>query len=214
MSKRWLVERTVRRSEPPVSFEALCGTFDIPAKGLLADVLWKSCAGSEKLRRAPDCQDPATLLLHKTVSLEQVLASIARALGRAAPAYELEWELQAKFGDLFERVGLRQIEERLAQCPRFLRNTTGAFFLDADLDLGEFDLDALRAASAKALAESCEILSCDDLLYRLELQGLEIEEMSAGMLASILRGGEGLQEVGHQYFTAPLLSTHEIAYAA
>jgi len=144
----------------------------------------------------------------------KALASIARTLGRAAPAYELEWELRAKFGDLFERVGLRQIEERLAQCPRFLRNTTGAFFLDADLDLEEFDLDALRAASVKALAESREILSCDDLLDRLELQGLEIEEMSAGMLASILRGGEGLQEVGHECFTAPLLSTHEIAYAA
>ena len=214
VSKRWLVERTVRRSEPPVSFAALCGAFGIPAEGHLAGVLWKSCAGSDKLRRAPDCHDPATLLLHKTFSLEQALASIARTLGRAAPAYELEWELRAKFGDLFERVGLRQIEERLTQCPRFLRNTTGAFFLDADLDLEEFDLDALRAASVKALAESREILSCDDLLDRLELQGLEIEEMSAGMLASILRGGEGLEEVGHECFTAPLLSTHEIAYAA
>ncbi len=214
VSKRWLVERTVRRSEPPVSFAALCGAFGIPGEGLLADVLWKSCASSEKLRRAPDCQDSATLLLHKTFSLEQALASIARTLGRAAPAYELEWELRAKFGDLFERVGLRQIEERLAQCPRFLRNTTGAFFLDADPDLEEFDLDALRAASVKALAESREILSCDDLLDRLELQGLEIEEMSAGMLASILRGGEGLQEVGHECFTVTLHSTHEIAYAA
>jgi hypothetical protein len=38
--------------------------------------------------------------------------------------------------------------------------------------------------------------------------------MSAGMLASILRGGEGLQEVGHECFTVALHSTHEIAYAA
>ncbi len=214
VSKRWLVERVVRRSEPPVSFAALCGAFGIPGEGLLADLLWKSCGGSDKLRRAPDRQDPATLLLHKTFSLEQALASIARILGRAAPAYELEWELRAKFGDLFARIGLRQIEERLADCPRFLRNTAGAFFLDADLDREDFDLDALRAATVKALAESHEILSCDDLLDRLELMGFEIEEMSAGMLASILRGGEGLQEVGHECFTATPHSTHEIAYAA
>jgi hypothetical protein len=202
VSKRWLVERVVRRSEPPVSFATLCGAFGIPAEGDLAGILWKSCAGSDKLRRAPDRKGAATLLLHKTFSLEQALASIARTLGRAAPAYELEWELRAKYGDLFARIGLRQIEERLAGCRRFLRNTAGAFFLDADLDLEDFDLDALRAASAKALTESSEILSCEDLLDRLELQGFEVEEVSAGMLASILRGAEGLQEVGRHRFRA------------
>ena len=103
IGKRALVERAIRRVDPPISFTALCELFRIPAEGSAADTLWKNCAGSEKLRRAPDRRSPDTLLMHKAVSLEQAIASIARVLGRPAPAYELEWELRTKFGGLFDR---------------------------------------------------------------------------------------------------------------
>ncbi|MDQ3118892.1 MAG: hypothetical protein M3Q89_04900 [Verrucomicrobiota bacterium] len=202
VGKRSIVEQAVRRAEPPIRFASLCEVFDIPVEGTAAATLWKSCAGSEKLRRAPDRRDPGTLLMHKTVSLEQCLASICRPIGRPVPAYELEWELRKRFGELFERVRLKQIEERLAKSPRFLRNTDGAYFLDADLDLESLDVEALRTAAIKALAIEREILSSDELIERLELQGFDVEEMSSGMLASILRGNEALQEVGHRRFRA------------
>ena len=140
--------------------------------------------------------------MHKAVSLEQALASIARTFARPARAYELEWELRAKFGELFENVRLQRIEKRLDKSPRFLRNADGAFFLDADLDLGEFDVSAIRAAAAKLMREEREILSSDDLLERLESQGFDLEEMTQGMLASILRGSQELEEVGGQRFRA------------
>ena len=108
--------------------------------------------------------------MHKTVSLEQALALIGRTIGKPARAYELEWELRAKFGELFENIPLQRIEERLEKSPRFLRNTDGAFFLDADLDLGEFDINAIRAAAAKLMREEREILGSDDLLEELEAE--------------------------------------------
>jgi hypothetical protein len=202
VAKRSIVERVVRHADPPITFAELCKLFRIPTEGFAADLLWKSCAGSEKLRRAPDRRGEDTLLMHKAVSLEQALASIARTLARPARAYELEWELRAKFGELFGHVGLQRIQERLDKSPRFLQNADGAFFLDADLDLGEFDVSAIRAAAAKLMREEREILGSDDLLERLESQGFDLEGMTRGMLASILRGSEELEEVGRERFRA------------
>ncbi len=202
VSNRLIVERAIRRAEWPVRFDRLCEIFDVSTESTLAETLWRSCAGSDKLRRAPDQRGSDTLLLHKSVSLEQALASIFRPTGRPIPAYELEWELTAKFGELFSHVGLQQIEERLAQSALFLHNSAGAFFLDADLDLGVYDVETLRTAVLREVVESHEIISCDDLLERLELLGFEVEGLSAGVLASILRGGKGLQEVGNRLFRA------------
>jgi len=201
VTKRRIVERAVRRADPPIRFDALCEVFGVPISGVLGDALWKTCAASEKLRRAPDRCGPDSFLLHKIVSLEQALVTVSRTLGRPAPAYELEWELRGRFGDLFV-VQLRQIDDRLAKCPKFLQNADGNYFLDADLDFGEFDLDAIRTAAASALREAREILSCVELLERLELMGFDLEEMSEGMLASVLRSGEDFREVGNQRFRA------------
>ena len=202
VAKRSIVERVVRHRDPPITFAELCKVFRIPVEGPAADLLWKSCAGSNRLCRAPDRRGEDTLLMHRAVSLEQALASIARTLARPAQAYELEWELRGKFGELFENVRLQRIEKRLDKSPRFLRNADGAFFLDADLDLGEFDVSALRAATAKLMREERQILSSDALLERLESQGFDLEEMTQGMLASILRGSEELEEVGRERFRA------------
>src|SRR5439155_12130770 len=84
VTKRSIVERVVRRVDPPIKFAEPCKVFRIPAKGRAADLLWKSCAGSKWLRRAPDRRGENTLLMHKAVSLEQALASIARTFARPA----------------------------------------------------------------------------------------------------------------------------------
>jgi hypothetical protein len=199
---RGAIERAVRRATPPLSFATLCDNLGIPADGAQAGILWKTCAGSSKLRRAPEKQSPETLLLHKSVSLEQSLATVARAKQHPSPAYELQWDLNAKFGGIFAHIGLNEIEERLARSKLFLRNNAGEFLLDESVDLGDFDLEALRAASIKSLSESHDIAACDELIERLEVQGFKLDELSADMLASILRGAKGLQEVGHQRFRA------------
>lgn len=199
---RAAIEREVGRLTPPVSFATLCNTFGVPVDGTQARLLWKTCAGSSKLRRAPDKQSAETLLMHKRVSLEQSLATVARALQRPALAYELQWELNARFGEIFADIGLNRIDERLQHSKRFLRNAAGEFMLDMDFDLADFDLEALRTASVKMLAESRDIAACDELIDRLEMQGFELDELSTDMLAFILRGAEGLQEVGHQRFRA------------
>jgi hypothetical protein len=199
---RSAIERAVRRATPPMRFATLCDNLGISANGVQAEILWKTCAGSSKLRRAPEKQSPETLLLHKSVSLEQSLATIARAMQHPAPAYELQWDLNAKFGEIFAHIGLNEIEERLARSKLFLQNNAGEFLLDESVDLGDFDPEALRGASVKSLSESHDIAGCDELIDRLEVQGFELDDLSADMLASILRGAKGLQEVGHQRFRA------------
>ena len=102
-----------------------------------------------------------------------------RALARPAPAYELLWELAAKYGELFAHIELSKVEERLVRSPRFLRNAVGEFLLDVDFDLEDFDVDALRAATIKTLKDSRDIAGCDELIERLELQGFDLEELLA-----------------------------------
>jgi Sigma-70, region 4/Bacterial RNA polymerase, alpha chain C terminal domain len=202
VTKRSIVEKAVRRTDPPITFSELCNIFGIPAQGRSADILWKSCAGSEKLRRAPDRRAEDTLLMHKVVSLEQALASIVRTVARPMHSYELEWELRARFGELFPKIKLRQIEERLDKSQRFVRNVDGTFVLDADLDFGEFDINAIRAVAAELTRRHREILSSDELLERLESEGFDLQGMTRGMLTSVLRGSEELEQVGQERFRA------------
>jgi len=123
-------------------------------------------------------------------------------LGRPAPAYEMQWELAAHFGDLFAGMSAADLEERLKRSPRFVRNAAGEFALEEQITLADFDLDALRNAVMKLLAESGEIVGCDDLLDRLESEGIELDELSPDLLASILRGTPGLDEIGQNRFRA------------
>ncbi len=202
LADRKTVERAIRRGPQPISFQALCQTFSINVSGRQADLLWKSCQGSPKLRRAPDKQAPDTLLLHKSVSLEQSLANISRDLKRPMAAYELEWELRSRYGDLFASIGLKEIEQKLAKSDWFLRDSAGQFFLDEDFNNEDFNPEAIRAAVTNSLIESMDVAGCDELIERLELSGFEVDDLSQDMLASILRGAAGLQEVANQRFRA------------
>ncbi len=78
---RAAVESAVRRSEFPVTFSALCDLFTVDSASARGELLWKTCAGSEKLRRAPDRLGPDTLLLHKTVSVELALSAVMSRFG-------------------------------------------------------------------------------------------------------------------------------------
>lgn len=202
LADRKTVERAIRRGPQPISFQALCQTFSVDVSGKQADLLWKSCMGSAKLRRAPDNQAADTLLLHKSVSLEQSLANISRDLKRPMAAYELEWELRSRYGGLFALVGLKEIEQKLAKSDWFLRDSAGQFFLHEDFNNENFNPEAIRAAVTKSLIESMDIAGCDELIERLELSGFEVDDLSQDMLASILRCAAGLQEVANQRFRA------------
>lgn len=197
-----VVEQAVRRATPPIRFDALCNTLGISVENAEASLLWKTCARSPRLRRAPDRQGADTLLLHKAVSGEMALATIARSLERPAPAYEFEWELSAKFGAIFSHVGLAAIEMRLARSERFIRNAAGEYLLDTQIDLRAFDVEGLRDASIQSLVASAEVTSSEQLIEQLEERGFDVGELSADMLSSILRGANELQEVGHQRFRA------------
>ena len=202
VEKREVVERAVRRAELPLTFAGLCGIFGFDPEHSYADRLWATCVAVRLIRRSPRERSPGTVLFHERCSFERVLVVVAKALGRPAPAYEMQWELAAHFGDLFAGKSTADLEERLKRSLRFVRNIAGEFALDEHVTLADFDLDALRNAAMKLLADSGEIVGCDDLLDRLESEEIELDELSPDLLASILRGTPGLDEIGHNRFRA------------
>ncbi len=169
---RTAVESAVRRATPPITFKALCKVFGIRNHREDEGSLWKTCVSSSKLRIAPDKQSAHTLLLHKAVSIESALATISRE------------------------------SKRPIKDPRFLQNPAGEFLLDSQVDLEDFDVEAIRFTTIRSLAESADVVSASDLIERLEEQGFDVSNLSADILASVLRGTPELQEVGNRRFRA------------
>lgn len=184
---REVVERAVRRAELPLTFARLCRIFGFDPEHSYADRLWATCVAVRLIRRSPRERSPGTVLFHERCSFERVLVVVARALGRPAPAYEMQWELAAHFGDLFAGKSAADVEERLKRSLHFVCNAAGEFALDEHITLADFDLDVLRNAAMKLLAESGEIVGCDDLLDRFENEEIALEELLPMFRVSILR---------------------------
>jgi hypothetical protein len=84
----------------------------------------------------------------------------------------------------------------------FLRNASGEFILDTNLEQLGLDAAAIRAACSDILSRTNEIVGCEDLLERFEADGKPLENLSADILASLLRDDASFQEVGHDRFRA------------
>jgi hypothetical protein len=82
----------------------------------------------------------------------------------------------------------------------FLRNAYDEFILDIHLEQLGLDAAAIRAACYELLSQTNEIVGCEDLLERLEEDGKSWEDLSADILASLLRDDATFQEVGHDRF--------------
>jgi Sigma-70, region 4/Bacterial RNA polymerase, alpha chain C terminal domain len=197
-----LIERIIRRSEPPLTFSYLCEVLNVPNNDELAAKLWQTCVSLRSIIRSPDECTPTTLLLHKSCSLERALVATARALNRPLPLYEFQWELNGRFGPLFAQRSNAEIRRCLEQSRLFLRDSDGEFILDIHLDQLGLDEEAIRQACLEILSDSNEIVGCDDLIERLEAEGKVWEELSPDILGSLLREDEAFQEVGRNRFRA------------
>jgi hypothetical protein len=202
MADNAMIDRVIRRSEPPVTFNRLCEALQISVEGALSAKLWQTCASLRSVIRSPDKRQPTTLLLHKSCSLERALVATARAVNRPLPLYEFQWELNARFGPLFAKRSNMEVRRCLEQSRLFLRNADGEFILDIHLDQLGLDEEAIRKASHEILSASNEIVGCDDLIERLEAEGKVWEELSPDILGSLLREDAAFQEVGRNRFRA------------
>jgi hypothetical protein len=195
-----LVERVIRRATPPLTFARLCEILDVPSAGELAGKLWQTCSAVPDIIRVPEERSDTSRLIHRSCRLERALAATAREVNRPLPLYEFQWELNGRFGRLFESNSLDEFRRTLEQSPMFLRNAAGEFILEIHLDQLGLDVDAIRRACSELLSESREIVGCEDLLERLEADGKSWEELSPDILASLLRDDATFQEVGRDRF--------------
>jgi hypothetical protein len=116
------------------------------------------------------------------------------------PLYELNWELNDRFGALFTTKSLDDLRRCLEQSPMFLLNANNEYILDVHLEQLGLDCDAIRAACYELLSQTNEIVGCEDLLERLESDGKSWEDLSSDILASILREDATFQEIGSDRF--------------
>ena len=195
-----LVQRVIQRATPPLTFARLCEIFDVAPAGERADKLWNTCSTLPDIIRFPEDRSETTRLVHDSCRLERALAATAREVNRPLPLYELQWEVNERFGSLFATRSLDEFRRALEQSPMFLRNAANDFILDIHLDRLGLDADAIRRACAEILSESREIIGCEDLLERLEVDGKSWEELSPDILASLLRDDGMFQEVGRDRF--------------
>lgn len=202
ISSRQFVNRTVVRSEPPLTFGDLCRKLEIAETGNLADKLWRALRALPKLRFKPNTQSPDTTLVHTNWRFERAIQKILAQAERPLSAYEIQWELGRIFGRTFDEKNLDSIKNCLQNDELFVRNPQGAFLLNEQLDEADLDADLLRQACFEILKEEGAVLSADDLLEKLEAEDLTSDKLSAEMLAVILRGDAGFEEIGVNLFRA------------
>jgi hypothetical protein len=190
-----LVNRIIRRSEPPLTFRRLCQILEIPPEDSLATPLWRTIESLQKVGREPDVQNAKTLLSHRSWSYA-VLALANRAL----PPYEIQWELTDRYGSSFNEKSLAEIETSLDRGTIFVRNSSGEYLLDKHLEGYLPEFASVRQSCFEILSNCNEIVGCDDLLERMGVEGIDVEKLSPSMLASLLRGDETLEEVGNRRF--------------
>ena len=197
-----LVEKVVRRSDPPLLFVRLCEILAIANEGGLADKLWQTCTSLRSVVRSTDEQTPNARLFHKSCTLERALVVTARAVGRPLPLYEFQWELNSNFSPLFTDRESGEIRRCLEHSRFFLRDAEDQFILDVHLDSLGLDEGAIRSACLEILAQSSEVIGCEDLMERLEAEGKLWEELSPDILGSVLRASQEFEEVGQNRFRA------------
>lgn len=92
-----LIEKVVRRSEPPLTFARLCEILTIPSEGGLADKVWQTCTSLRYVVRSTDEQTGNTRLLHKSCSLERALVVTARRKqNRSQAAFSTSVDFRAR----------------------------------------------------------------------------------------------------------------------
>ncbi|MGI8640419.1 MAG: sigma factor-like helix-turn-helix DNA-binding protein [Pyrinomonadaceae bacterium] len=202
ISSRQFVNRTVVRSEPPLTFGDLCRKLEIAETGNLADKLWRALRALPKLRFKPNSQSPDTTLVHTNWRFERAIQKVLAQAERPLSAYEIQWELNKTFGKTFDDKKLDAIKDCLQNDELFVRNPQGAFLLNEQIDQDDLDADSLREACFEILKEENAVLSADDLLEKLEAEDFANEKLSAEMLAVLLRGDANFEEIGMNLFRA------------
>lgn len=202
VSNKAFVNRAVARSEPPLTFGDLCRKLEIAENETLADKLWRTLRALPKLRFKPNNQSPETTLIHTNWRFERAIQKILAQAERPLSAYEIQWELGRIFGVTFDEKKLDSIKNCLENDELFVRNSQGEFLLNEQLDESNLDAELLRQVCLEILKEENAVLSTDDLLEKLAAEDLVSDNLSAEMLAVLLRGDASFQEIGMNLFRA------------
>lgn len=200
VSRPHLVSRVVARAEPPLTFEALCRILEIPVEGPLADTLWKTIANLQKVKREPETQGPNTVLRHSRWSLERAVCVVLADASAPLATYEVQWKLHDHFGSSFGERSFAEIDRCLKGNNLFVQNTKGEYQLSEHFEDHLPEFATIRQVCFDILSHCNEIVGCDDLLERVGAEGIETENLSSSMLATLLRADKVFEEVGKQRF--------------
>jgi len=139
-------------------------------------------------------------LSHKSWSLKKVIFSILENANRPMLLHEIIWELNALFGFTFGKKTIAKIKHILNASKIFACNNEKEYLLNKNVEYPDVDIDSIQNKCCEILFNSNEIVGCDDLLERLESEGIEIKDLSPSMLSAILRNNNKIEEIGKNRF--------------
>jgi hypothetical protein len=202
VANKAFVNRAVARSQPPLTFGDLCRKLEIEETGNLADKLWRTLRGLPKLRFKPNAsQSPETVLVHTNWQFDRAVQKVLAQAERPLSVYEIQWELNRVFGKTFDEKKLDAIKNCLQNDELFIRNSQGAFLLREQLEESDLDADSICQACFWILSEENAVLSVSDLIEKLNDEDLSDADLSAEILAALLRGdSSNFEEVGTNLF--------------
>jgi hypothetical protein len=200
LSNRVFVHRVVSRCEPPLTFSDLCRKLEVGENEFLAERLWRTLQTSPKIKIKPNNQSPEAVLVHTNWRFERAIQKVLAQAERPLSVYEIQWELSRIFGATFDDKKLDQIRNCLQTGELFVSNPQGAFLLNEQIDGDEIGAGWIRFACQEILKEATAVLSADDLLEELEAEEIVDDNLSAEMLAVILRGDAAFEEIGMNLF--------------
>lgn len=195
LSNSTFINRFISRSKPPLTFGDLCRKLEIAETGNSADKLWQNVRTLPRVKVKPKDNIPETILVHINWRFERAIQKVLAQDEQPLSIYEIQWELNKMFDTTFDDKKLDSIKTCLQNNEMFVRDPNGAFMLNEQIDLTEFDAEWLQYACLEILKEENAMLSADDLLEKLETKDISDENISSEMLAVILSCNTRFKEI-------------------
>ncbi len=200
VNESMLVDRIVRRADPPFRFGELCDVMKVGKDDSLIQQLWKTVKSLRKVEVQDSPIIFETEVRHQSWRLEKAISQVLENTRKPLLPYEIKWELNDRFGFAFMNRTESDIHRCLKLNPLFIKDQKGAYLLNKQIDYYELDIVNIKKGVFDILKSKNEIVGCDDLLERLESSGIDVEKLSPSMLAALLRSFDAFEEVGINRF--------------
>lgn len=195
-----LLDRVIRKLEPPISFGDLCAVFRVESNGALSRRLWVNIQGLDTVILDSDNEENSSFVFHSKWSLHTLILGLLRMSEDPMRFYEIQWKLRDIFGFSGRAIKKKEIQKVLNRSPSIIKQNDGKFILLECIDDLNIDREEIYSFARDILKASKALLSTSDVLETIHTKTTDNENLSVGLLSSILRDRQEFEAVGTNFF--------------